>query len=85
MEEIVSVAVDSAISEIKSIKVPENAVEIEDIETEIGNCKNCKWWRDHDGLYRRGSHAESQCPINRREVLEGNGYCYVFEPQESEG
>lgn len=56
-----------------------NAVEIEDIETGIGNCKNCKWWRDHDGLYRRGSHAESKCPINRREVFEGNGYCYMFE------
>lgn len=46
------------------------------------HCKNCKWWKDSDGLYRRGSHAESQCPINRREVFEGNGYCYMFEPQE---
>ena len=35
-------------------------------------CKNCRWWKDSDGLYRRGGHAESQCPINRREVFEGN-------------
>lgn len=49
-----------------------------------GYCKNCKWWKDSDGLYRRGCHAESQCPINRREVFEGNGYCYMIEPQESE-
>ena len=48
-------------------------------------CKDCKWWKDSDGVYRRGCGAESQCPINRREVFEGNGYCYLFEPQESEG
>lgn len=53
-------------------------------QPKTGHCKNCKWWKDSDGLYRRGSHAESQCPINRREVFEGNGYCYMFEPQESE-
>ena len=47
-------------------------------------CKDCKWWKDSDGLYRRGVHAESQCPINRKEVYEGNGYCFLFEPQESE-
>lgn len=53
-------------------------------EPKVGQCKNCKWWKDSDGLYRRGGHAESQCPINRKEVFEGNGYCYMFEPQESE-
>ena len=47
-------------------------------------CKNCKWWKDSDGEYRRGCGAESQCPINRKEVFEGNGYCFLFEPQESE-
>ena len=57
---------------------------IKDIEQEpkTGHCKDCKWWKDSDGVYRRGCHAESQCPINRREVYEGNGYCYMFEPQE---
>ena len=46
-------------------------------------CKDCKWWKDSDGVYRRGVGAESQCPINRKEVCEGNGYCFLFEPQRS--
>ena len=48
------------------------------------HCKDCKWWKDNDGVYRRGARAESKCPINRKEVYEGNGYCFLFEPQESE-
>ncbi len=51
-------------------------------QPKTGHCKNCKWWKDSDGVYRRGSHAESQCPINRREVMEGMGYCFMFEQQE---
>lgn len=53
-------------------------------EPKAGHCKDCKWWKDSDGAYRRGIGAESKCPINRREVFEGNGYCYMYEPQESE-
>lgn len=45
-------------------------------------CKDCKWWKDSDGAYRRGVRAESRCPINRIEVFDGNGYCFMFEPQE---
>lgn len=45
-----------------------------------GHCKDCKWWKDNDGVYRRGIGAESKCPINRKEVYEGNGYCFMFEP-----
>ena len=45
-------------------------------------CKNCKWWRDSDGAYRRGVKAESKCPINTVSVANGWGYCYMFEPQE---
>ena len=52
--------------------------------TKTGHCKDCKWWKDSDGTYCRGVHAESKCPINRKEVYEGNGYCYMFEPQEKE-
>ena len=52
------------------------------LHSKSGYCKDCKWWKDSDGVYRRGVHAESQCPINRKEVLEGNGYCYMFNPQE---
>lgn len=49
---------------------------------EVGHCKDCKWWKDSDGAFRRGIGAESQCPMNRIEVYEGNGYCFLFEPQE---
>ena len=48
-------------------------------EPKMGHCRDCKWWKDSDGAYRRGVGAESQCPINRKEVYEGNGYCYMFE------
>lgn len=65
---------------------------VEDIKTlpsvtpkeKTGYCKDCKWWKDNDGVYRRGIGAESKCPINSKKVYEGNGYCYLFEPQESE-
>ena len=53
-------------------------------EPKTGHCRDCKWWKDSDGGYRRGCGAESQCPINRKEVFEGDGYCFLFEPQESE-
>lgn len=41
-------------------------------------CKECKWWKDSDGKYRRGVGAESQCPMNTHTVYCGNGYCYMF-------
>lgn len=50
--------------------------------TKTGHCKDCKWWKDSYGTYCRGVHAESKCPINRKEVYDGNGYCYMFEPKE---
>lgn len=53
-------------------------------QPKMGHCKDCKWWKDSDGVYRRGVGAESQCPINRKEVYEGNGYCFLYEPQKSE-
>ena len=45
---------------------------------EIGTCKDCKHWKDSDGVYRRGVDAESKCPINTKEVYEGNFYCKDF-------
>lgn len=45
-------------------------------------CKNCKWWKDSDGKYRRGCGAESQCHINTDVVYRGEGYCYMFSPKE---
>lgn len=49
---------------------------------EIVTCKNCKHWKDSDGLYRRGIGAESKCPINIKEVFEGNFYCKDGERRE---
>ena len=41
-------------------------------------CKDCKHWKDSDGVYRRGVGAESKCPINIKEVYEGTFYCKEF-------
>ena len=49
---------------------------------EIGTCKDCKHWKDSDGVYRRGVGAESKCPINIKEVYEGNFYCADFARRE---
>lgn len=54
------------------------------LEQEPKSCKDCRWWKDSDGEYRRGCGAESQCPINTHAVYCGAGYCYMFSPQESE-
>jgi len=48
----------------------------------IGYCKDCKWWKDSDGVYRRGVGAESQCLINHKEVYKGKGYCFMFDEKE---
>lgn len=42
-------------------------------------CKDCKWWKDSDGKFRRGCGAESPCPINTHVVYCGEGYCYMFQ------
>ena len=42
-------------------------------------CKDCKRWKDSDGVYRRGIGAESKCPINNSRILEGTFYCADFE------
>ena len=44
-------------------------------QPEIVRCKDCKHWKDSDGVYRRGIGAESKCPVNIRAVYEGNFYC----------
>lgn len=49
-------------------------------EPKIGHCKDCKWWKDSDGKYRRGCGAESICRINTDKVYQGEGYCYLYEP-----
>lgn len=47
-------------------------------------CKKCKWWKDSDGKFIRGVGTESKCPINHKEVYEGNGYCFLYKPKKSE-
>ena len=42
-------------------------------------CKDCRWWKDSDGIYRRGIEAESICPINSKKVFDGDGICSMFE------
>lgn len=37
-------------------------------QPKVEKCKNCKWWKDSDGVYRRGRDDESLCPINHEEV-----------------
>ena len=48
---------------------------------EVKECKDCKWWKESDGTYKRGYGAESKCPINTKTVYLGEGYCYIFEPK----
>ena len=48
-------------------------------QPEIVRCKECKYWKDSDGVYRRGFDAESKCPLNLKEVYEGTFYCGMAE------
>ena len=45
-------------------------------------CRDCKWWKESDGTYKRGVRAESKCLMNTKVIYEGNGYCYLAEPKE---
>ena len=47
----------------------------QEVVGELIRCKDCKHWKDSDGVYRRGIGAESKCPVNIRAVYEGNFYC----------
>ena len=68
-------AITDAIYELPSVTPAER----------IRHCKDCKWWKDSDGVFRRGIGAESSCPFNTKEIYEGDAYCYRFESKESEG
>ena len=50
----------------------------------FGTCKDCKHWKDSDGVYRRGIGAESKCPVNNSRVFEGTFYCADFEKRGNE-
>ena len=76
--------IDSVSDLDKDIEAYNMAIRALEQKLKMGHCKDCKWWKDSDGAFRRGIGAESQCPINREEVYEGNGYCFLFKPQENE-
>ena len=50
----------------------------------FGTCKDCKHWKDSDGVYRRGIGAESKCPVNNSRVFEGTFCCADFEKRGNE-
>lgn len=47
-------------------------------------CKDCKHWKDSDGVYRRGIGAESKCPVNNSRVFDGTFCCADFEKRGNE-
>jgi hypothetical protein len=53
-------------------------------QPEIIRCKECKYWKDSDGVYRRGFDAESKCPLNLKKVYEGTFYCGMAERRTDE-
>lgn len=73
------------IAEIKFSKDDLREICNERIEVECthGTCKDCKHWKDSDGVYRRGIEAESKCPINNSRVFEGTFCCADFEKRGS--
>lgn len=76
-----SKALNMAINSLKTDEAYQLEYEERDC-VEVIRCKNCKWWKDSDGAYRRGCNAESKCPISHIEVYEGNGYCFLGERKE---
>ena len=52
------------------------------IQPDIIYCKDCKHWKDSDGIYRRGFDAESKCPLNLEKVYGGTFYCGMAERRE---
>ena len=58
--------------------------ELPSAQPEIIHCKDCKYWKDSDGVYRRGFDAESKCPLNLKEVYDGTFYCGMAERRTDE-
>lgn len=66
------------------IKVGEEGYEKPTVIQELVRCKDCKYWKDSDGVYRRGFNAESKCPLNLKKVYEGIFYCGMAERKNDE-
>ena len=65
--------------QVKVDKIDKETSYIINLNDEIIYCRDCKWWKDSDGKYKRGAGAESKCLMNTKVVYEGNGYCYMAE------
>lgn len=52
------------------------------IQPDIVRCKDCKHWKDSDGVFRRGTGVESKCPLNLHQVYEGTFFCGLAERRE---
>lgn len=76
-EEAIEFIARSVKSDVDMSKIADTIKALE----QYPRCKDCKWWKDSDGKYRRGCGAESQCPINTHAVYSGEGYCYKFSPK----
>lgn len=48
-------------------------------QPEVIRCKDCRHWKDSDGVFRRGIDAESKCPLNLHKVYEGTFFCGMAE------
>ena len=65
--------------------IPSEVIVVNDTaQPEIIQCKECKYWKDSDGVYRRGFDAESKCPLNLKKVYEGTFYCGMAERRNDE-
>ena len=60
-------------------EVREIVKELPPVTPTHGTCKDCKHWKDSDGVYRRGVGAESKCKVNYKEIYEGTFSCSDFE------
>lgn len=67
------------------VRLARNIIEdLPSAQPEIVRCKECKYWKDSDGVYRRGFDAESKCPLNLKKVYEGTFYCGMAERRTDE-
>ena len=70
-------------AELKGIsKAWKRIKELPPIQPEVVRCKDCKHWKDSDGVFRRGTGAESKCPLSLHQVYEGTFYCGLGERRE---
>lgn len=53
----------------------DGTIELNFQKGDIVHCRECKHWKDSDGVYRRGFCAESKCRVNCEKVMRGDWFC----------